>query len=61
MNLLATGMKEIKDYLKQILALAIYNPTWLQQPHIKPLAKIFYAIIKGYFFANLTCSDVQNI
>ena len=27
----------------------------------KPLAKIFYAIIKGYFFANLTCSDVQNI
>ena len=27
----------------------------------KPLAKIFYAMIKGYFFANLTCSDVQNI
>ncbi len=30
-------------------------------PILKPLAKIFYAIIKGYFFANLTCSDVQNI
>ena len=36
-NLLPTGMKEIKDYLKQILALAIYNPTWLQQPHIEQL------------------------
>ena len=32
-----------------------------QQVTNKPLVKIFYAIIKGYFFANLTCSDVQNI
>ena len=32
-NLLPTGMKEIKDYLKQLLALAVHKPNCLQKPH----------------------------
>ena len=36
-NLLPTGMKEIKDYLQQLIWLAVYKPTWLQQPHIEKL------------------------
>ena len=37
-NLLPTGMKEIKDYLKQLIWLAVNKPTFLQQPHIEKLA-----------------------
>ncbi|NES64156.1 MAG: helix-turn-helix transcriptional regulator [Okeania sp. SIO2D1] len=36
-NLLPTGMKEIKDYLKQLFWLAVHKPTWLQKPHIEKL------------------------
>jgi AraC family ethanolamine operon transcriptional activator len=36
-NLLPTEMKEIKDYLKQLIWLAVYKPTWLHQPHIEKL------------------------
>ncbi len=36
-NLLSTGTKEIKNYLKQLGWLAIKNPTFLQQPHIEKL------------------------
>ncbi|EGJ30548.1 AraC-type DNA-binding domain-containing protein [Moorena producens 3L] len=36
-NLLPTGMREIKDYLKQLIWLAVYQPTWLYQPHIEQL------------------------
>ncbi|WP_424101331.1 helix-turn-helix domain-containing protein [Moorena producens] len=36
-NLLPTGTKEIKNYLKQLAWLAIKNPTFLQQPHIEKL------------------------
>ncbi|MGD1714119.1 helix-turn-helix domain-containing protein [Dapis sp. BLCC M172] len=36
-NLLPTGMKEIKDYLKQLFWLARYKPNWLQKPHIEKL------------------------
>ncbi|MGD1699614.1 helix-turn-helix domain-containing protein [Dapis sp. BLCC M229] len=36
-NLLPAGIKEIKDYLKQLLWLAVHKPNWLQQPHIEKL------------------------
>ncbi len=36
-NLLPTGMEEIKDYLKQLVWLAVHKPTWLQNPHIEKL------------------------
>ncbi len=36
-NLLLTGMKEIKDYLKQLIWLAVHQPTWFQNPHIEKL------------------------
>ena len=36
-NLLPTGMNEIKDYLKQLVWLALHKPTWLQNPHIEQL------------------------
>lgn len=36
-NLLPTGMKEIKDYLKQLVWLAVHKPNWLQKPHIEEL------------------------
>ncbi|WP_287276608.1 MULTISPECIES: helix-turn-helix domain-containing protein [unclassified Okeania] len=36
-NLLPTGMKEIKGYLKQLSWLAVHQPTWLQKPHIEKL------------------------
>ncbi|NES64904.1 MAG: helix-turn-helix transcriptional regulator [Okeania sp. SIO2D1] len=36
-NLLPTGMKEIKDYLKQLMWLAVNKPNWLQKPHIEEL------------------------
>ncbi|NEP01448.1 MAG: AraC family transcriptional regulator [Symploca sp. SIO2E9] len=36
-NLLPTGIKEIKDYLKQLVELAVQKPTWLQKPHIEEL------------------------
>ena len=36
-NLLPTGMKEIKDYLRQIFWLAVHQPTWFQNPHIEKL------------------------
>ncbi len=36
-NLLPTGMKEIKDYLKQLFWLAVHKPNWLQKPHIEKL------------------------
>ena len=36
-NLLPTGMKEIKDYLKQLVWLAVNKPTFFQQPHIEEL------------------------
>ena len=36
-NLLPTGIVEIKDYLKQLLWLAVQKPNWLQQPHIEKL------------------------
>ncbi|MDJ0517434.1 MAG: AraC family transcriptional regulator [Trichodesmium sp. MO_231.B1] len=36
-NLPLTGMKEIKDYLKQVFWLAVHQPTWFQNPHIEKL------------------------
>ncbi|NEQ67207.1 MAG: helix-turn-helix domain-containing protein [Symploca sp. SIO2D2] len=36
-NLLPTGMKEIKDYLKQLIWLAVNKPTFLNKPHIAKL------------------------
>jgi len=36
-NLLPTGMKEIKDYLKQLIWLAVNKPTFLNKPHIEKL------------------------
>ncbi|NET80066.1 MULTISPECIES: AraC family transcriptional regulator [Okeania] len=36
-NLLPTGMNEIKDYLKQLFWLALHEPNWLQKPHIEKL------------------------
>ncbi|MGD1807445.1 helix-turn-helix domain-containing protein [Dapis sp. BLCC M126] len=36
-NLLPTGMKEIKDYLKQLFWLAVHKPNWLQKPDIEKL------------------------
>ncbi|NEQ70050.1 MAG: helix-turn-helix domain-containing protein [Symploca sp. SIO2D2] len=36
-NLLPTRMKEIKDYLQQLLWLAVNQPSFLQQPHIEKL------------------------
>ncbi len=36
-NLLPTGIIEIKDYLKQLFWLAVHKPNWLQQPHIEKL------------------------
>ncbi|NES69500.1 MAG: helix-turn-helix domain-containing protein [Okeania sp. SIO2D1] len=36
-NLLPTGIKEIKDYLKQLFWLAVHKPNWLQKPHIQEL------------------------
>lgn len=36
-NLLPSGMKEIKDYLKEIFWLAEHKPNWLQKPHIEKL------------------------
>ena len=36
-NLLQTGMKEIKDYLKQLIWLAVHQPTWFQNPQIEKL------------------------
>ncbi|NEN91134.1 MAG: helix-turn-helix domain-containing protein [Okeania sp. SIO3H1] len=33
-NLLPTGMREIKDYLKEIFWLAEHKPSWLQQDHV---------------------------
>ena len=36
-NLLPTGITEIKDYLKQLFWLAVYKPTWLNKPHIEKL------------------------
>jgi len=36
-NLLPAGMKEIKDYLKQLVWLAVHKPTFFQQPHIEQL------------------------
>ena len=36
-NLLPTAMKEIKDYLKELVWLALHKPNWLQKPHIEKL------------------------
>ncbi|WP_246844456.1 helix-turn-helix domain-containing protein [Hydrocoleum sp. CS-953] len=36
-NLLPTGMKEIKDYLKEIFWLAEHKPSYLQQDHVVDL------------------------
>ncbi|NEP46552.1 MAG: helix-turn-helix transcriptional regulator [Okeania sp. SIO2H7] len=36
-NLLPTGMNEIKDYLKQLFWLAVHKPTWFHNPHIEKL------------------------
>ncbi|AOY84802.2 AraC family transcriptional regulator [Moorena producens JHB] len=36
-NLLPTGMNEIKDYLKELVCLALHKPNWLQKPHIEKL------------------------
>ncbi|OZH52329.1 AraC family transcriptional regulator [Hydrocoleum sp. CS-953] len=36
-NLPLTGMKEIKDYLKQLIWLAVHQPSWFQNPHIEKL------------------------
>ncbi|NER93154.1 MAG: helix-turn-helix domain-containing protein [Symploca sp. SIO1B1] len=36
-NVLPTGMKEIKDYLKQLIWLAVNQPTFFHQPHIEEL------------------------
>ncbi|NEP05168.1 MAG: helix-turn-helix transcriptional regulator [Okeania sp. SIO2G4] len=36
-NLPLTGMKEIKDYLKPLIWLAVHQPTWFQNPHIEKL------------------------
>ncbi|WP_424095913.1 helix-turn-helix domain-containing protein [Moorena producens] len=36
-NLLPTRINEIKDYLKQLIWLALHKPTWLQNPHIEKL------------------------
>ena len=36
-NLLPTGMQEIKDYLKQLIWLAVHQPTLLQQSHLEKL------------------------
>ncbi|NES65118.1 MAG: helix-turn-helix transcriptional regulator [Okeania sp. SIO2D1] len=36
-NLLPTGIKEIKDYLKQLIWLALHQPTWFENPHIEKL------------------------
>ncbi|MGD1703000.1 helix-turn-helix domain-containing protein [Dapis sp. BLCC M229] len=36
-NLLPTGMTEIKDYLKQLFWLAVHQPSWFQNPHIEKL------------------------
>ncbi|MEB3341779.1 helix-turn-helix domain-containing protein [Okeania sp.] len=36
-NLPLTGIQEIKDYLKQLIWLAVHQPTWLQNPHIEKL------------------------
>ncbi|WP_240038807.1 helix-turn-helix domain-containing protein [Okeania hirsuta] len=36
-NLLPTGMKEIKAYLKQLIWLAAHKPNWFQNPHIEKL------------------------
>ena len=36
-NLLPTGMNEIKDYLKQLIWLAVQKPTWFKKPHIEEI------------------------
>jgi len=36
-NLLLNGMKNIKDYLKQLFWLVVQKPTWLQKSHIEQL------------------------
>lgn len=36
-NLLPTRMQEIKDYLKQLIWLAVHKPNLLQKPHIEKL------------------------
>ncbi|MEB3340845.1 AraC family transcriptional regulator [Okeania sp.] len=36
-NLPLTAMKEIKDYLKPLIWLAVHQPTWFQNPHIEKL------------------------
>ncbi|NES79666.1 MAG: helix-turn-helix transcriptional regulator [Okeania sp. SIO1H6] len=36
-NLLPTGIQEIKDYLKQLIWLSVHQPTWFQNPHIEKL------------------------
>lgn len=36
-NLLPTGMREIKDYLKQLFWLAEHKPSWLQKSHVANL------------------------
>ncbi|NEO57820.1 MAG: helix-turn-helix transcriptional regulator [Okeania sp. SIO3B5] len=36
-NLVLTGMKEIKDYLKQLIWLGAHKPNWFQNPHIEKL------------------------
>ncbi|NEP34189.1 MULTISPECIES: AraC family transcriptional regulator [unclassified Moorena] len=38
-NLLPTGMNEIKDYVKELIWLAVHKPNWLQQPHIEELVR----------------------
>ncbi|NEP53339.1 MAG: helix-turn-helix transcriptional regulator [Moorea sp. SIO3C2] len=36
-NLLPSGMNEIKDYLKQLIWLAVHKPSWFKKPHIEEL------------------------
>lgn len=36
-NLLPSGMQELKDYLKQLIWLAVHQPSYLNQPHVEEL------------------------
>ena len=36
-NLLPTGMQEIKEYLKQLIWLAVHQPTWFHTPQLEAL------------------------
>ncbi|MDJ0556686.1 MAG: AraC family transcriptional regulator [Microcoleaceae cyanobacterium MO_207.B10] len=55
-NLLPTGMKEIKDYLKQLFWLAVDKPDWLQKPHIaKLVADDFVPLLISQIPIKLNC------